>query len=174
MKNYVKSILFAYPLLKTVGKDYEEHIKNRALLSYDSNKTAEELAEYLAEEILQMHRLEWLKARVELVLEKLSGVERTMVEIRYFGKSKGVKKLVGTGIGEGLQRASFPERTYFRKQRRLGEKLGSLFVLAGMTENIYERDFADIELFKEIDKGVAAGWDKKIAANERRWLGVAR
>ncbi|MBP3422500.1 MAG: hypothetical protein J6K86_01910, partial [Clostridia bacterium] len=54
LKNYVKIILYAYPLLKTVEKDYEEHIGNKALLSYDGRWTAEQTAEYIAGEILEM------------------------------------------------------------------------------------------------------------------------
>ena len=52
MENYTKVVLYAYPLLRTVGEDYAEHIRNKALLSYDSAMTTERLAEYLAEEIL--------------------------------------------------------------------------------------------------------------------------
>ena len=88
MENYTKVVLYAYPLLRTVGEDYAEHIRNKALLSYDSAMTTERLAEYLAEEILCKERLEWLKRTVEDVLSRLSDVERTLVAIRYFGKTK--------------------------------------------------------------------------------------
>ena len=56
MENYVKVALYAYPILRTVSEDYAEHIRNKALLSYDSGKSAEQLAVYLAEEILQKAR----------------------------------------------------------------------------------------------------------------------
>lgn len=88
LENYTKVVLYAYPLLRTVGEDYAEHIRNKALLSYDSAMTTERLAEYLAEEILCKERLEWLKRTVEDVLSRLSDVERTLVAIRYFGKTK--------------------------------------------------------------------------------------
>ena len=51
LENYAKTILFAYPLLKTVEKDYEEHIRNKALLSFNGRTTALALAEYLAQDL---------------------------------------------------------------------------------------------------------------------------
>ncbi len=162
MKNYAKVLLYAYPLLRTVGRDYEEHIKNKAVLSYDSRKSASELAEYLAGEILQMRNLEWLKARVEEILQKLSEEERSLVAMRYFGK-RG-KNREGTG--------AWTERTYFRRQQRLGEKLVGMLSLSGVTEEVFLREFATIEPFKTIGRKVEEGRDEKISARERRWLCV--
>ena len=77
-----------YPLLATVGKDYEEHIRNKALLSYDSKTNAESLIEYIAEEIICKERLECLKSIVEEFFEKISDTDRALIAIRYFGKSR--------------------------------------------------------------------------------------
>ncbi len=170
LKNYAKIILYAYPLLKTVGKDYEDHVKNKAVLSYTGRETAESLAEYLAEEILRMRRLEWLKGKVEEILKGLSEVERTLIAVRYFGKPKGIKKLFTSGLENPLKGKPCTRRTYFRRQQRLGEKIAAAFVAAGLTEETYEREFAKIELFAKIAKGVEEGRDKKISVNERRWI----
>ncbi len=173
MKNYVKAILYAYPLLATVGEDYESHIKNRALLSYDDGKSAEESATYLAGEILEMRRLEWLKGKVEEVLSRLTDAERTLVAIRYFGKTQRLKSLVRKPkAGESLRRPFFTERTYFRRQRRLGEKLCGLFSLCALTEETFLEDYLPMEIFRKIYDGVEAGKDRKISGNERRWLGL--
>ena len=88
MENYVKTILYAYPLLKTVGEDYAEHIKNKAVLSYNSSRNTESLAEYLAEEILHKNCLLWLKEVIEKTVDKLNDLDRSLVETRYFGKKK--------------------------------------------------------------------------------------
>ncbi len=160
MKNYVKVILYAYPLLRTVEKDYEERIRNKALLSYDGRTGAERLAEEIAEEVVRMRRLEWLKGRVEEILASLSEEERALVAARYFGRKGALKGL------------PFTESTYFRKQRRLGEKLSGLFVLAGISEEAYLSEYAEAEEFSSIHRGVEAGRDKKISAKERRWLGA--
>ncbi len=160
MKNYVKAVLYAYPLLATVEEDYEAHIKNKALLSYGNGKSAEETATYLAGEILQMRRLEWLKERVNEVLSKLTDVERTLVSVRYFGKKKRGKFLLGKRQEERLRPPLWTERTYFRKQQRLGEKLCGLFLLCGITEEVFMREFFVMQTFKKIYEGVEAGKDR--------------
>ncbi len=161
LKNYAKAVLYAYPLLKTVEEDYEAHIKNKALLSYE--KSAERVATCLAGEILEMRRLEWLKAKIGEVLQGLTEVERTLVAIRYFGKSKQMK---------ALMQKPWTERTYFRKQQRLGEKLGGLLVLNGVTEECFMRELLPIEMLQKIYRGVEEGRDRKISCHERQWLGV--
>ncbi len=168
MKDYAKVLLYAYPLLKTVGQDYEEHIRNRAILSYQSRFSAEALTEYLAEEILKMRRLEWLKGKIEEVLDGLSDVERELVALRYFGKRK---KTLSTASCNPLKGKAWTERTYFRRQAKLGDKLHSLLTLAGVTEEVYQREFASMDIFSKIQQYVEKGKDKKISADERRWFG---
>ena len=52
MENYAKVMLYVYPFLKTVEKDYQDHIRNKAVLSHNSGMTAERLADYIAGEII--------------------------------------------------------------------------------------------------------------------------
>ncbi len=158
MKSYAKGILYAYPFLQTAGKDYEEHIKNKGLLSYDSRWTAEGLAEYLAGEIIEMHNLEWLKAKLDEIFARLSEEEKWLLSLRYFGKKPNVGKKRWT------------ERTYFRRQKRLLEKLTAMLALAGITEEVYERDFASVEIFRKINRCVESGKEEKISAKERRFF----
>ncbi len=172
MKNYVKTVLYAYPLLATVEEDYETHIRNKALLSYHNGKSAEELATYLAGEILEMRLLEWLKGRIAAALGMLTEVERTLVAIRYFGKTKRLKSLLRRPKGEGLRKPVWTERTYFRRQQRLGDKLGGLFVLCGITEEKFLKELVKVECIRKIHRGVEAGKDGKISGGERRWLGL--
>lgn len=142
MENYIKAVLYAYPLLKNVGEDYAEHIKNKAVLSYKSNKTAEALAEYLAGEILYKNRLVWLREVVKNTVDRLSENERTLLAIRYFGKKRKAS--------EGIQFGN--DRKYFRIQQRLGEKVAGMLRVAGITKDLFEKEFAEIEIFKKICK----------------------
>lgn len=139
MKTYLKVVLYAYPLLKTVGTDYADHIRNKALLSYNSNKTTEELAEYLAEEIIRKNRLLWLKSVVEQVCERLTEEDRALVAIRYFGKKKKTVRISS-------------ERVYFRKQNRAGEKAAAMLLQAGLDESTYREFFAELETFRRIER----------------------
>ena len=165
MENYAKVILYAYPLLQTVGEDYEEHIRNKAVLSYDSPLSAEKLTEYLAREILAKENLEWLKSRVEGIINRLSEEEKTLVAIRFFGQTKRLRKFLKSGEG-----AKWSERQYFRKQQRLADKVGAMMQFAGITERVYKEHFASLDIFEKIDRFVSEGRDRKIAADERRWL----
>lgn len=162
LENYAKAVLYAYPLLSTVEKDYEEHIRNKALLSYDSRASAEELAEYLAGELLKQQNLSWLRVAVEKVLQRLSEDERTLLSIRYFGK----KRLADVVFAEE-GKPKWNERTYFRRQTRLAEKVGAMLKGAGVTEDVYRRCFRELDVFRKIDRFVTEGKDSRLAAKER-------
>lgn len=164
MENYAKVVLYTYPLLKTVERDYEEHIRNKAVLSYKSRLSAEELAEYLAEEILQKEKLAWLRSVVEGVLGKLSDLERALLAIRYFGK----RRATGNFTAVAGRVAAWSEREYFRRQQRLSEKVGAMLRCAGVTKEKYLAEFAELELFKKVHRFVEK--DRGIDSDERRWL----
>ncbi len=168
MKNYVKAVLYAYPLLKNVHEDYGEHIKNKALLSYRSDKPTEELAEYILSEIEEKKRLEWLKWCVEEVLTRLDDVERTLLAIKYFGKERKIKKATCGGSGFG----AWSERKYFRRQKRLGDKVGGMLVSLGVNESVFEKEFLQMGIFQKIYPFVCEGKDQRITQSERRWMGI--
>ena len=158
MENYIKTVLYAYPLLKTVGDDYAEHIRNKALLSYDSRMDAESLAEYLAEEILRKNCLLWLKGVIEETLTKLNELERALIEVRYFGKKKRIKEFPfpQKKTMDGMNPKFWSERKYFRYQQRLGEKIGGMLTVAGVTKEVFEKELADLEVIKKIHRLVVA------------------
>ena len=151
MKKYVKIILYTYPLLKRVEKDYEEHIANKALLSYDGRWTAEQTAEYLAKEIIEMHRLEWLKEKVKCVLKALTEEEKVLLEIKYFGNKRKLKSLLKKEIPSAVK---WTERSYFRRQKRLEERLGALFTGVGLTEEKFLRELASLDIVGKVARAV--------------------
>lgn len=162
LENYVKEVLYAYPLLKSVRKDYEDHIRNRAVLSYNSNMTAEKTAEYIAGEILEMRALEWLKGKVEEILERLDKTDRDLIAIRYFGKRKKLRDFLESS------ESAWSERKYFRRQAKAAEKVSAMFYGAGLTQERYLAEFVDMDIFRKIHRFVEEGKDKKISAEERR------
>lgn len=153
MENYVKTVLYAYPLLKTVGEDYAEHIKNKAVLSYNSPKDTQSLAEYLAEEILRKNCLLWLKEVIEKTVDKLNAIDRSLVEMRYFGK----KRKIPMQKGKDGENEPWSERKYFRYQQRLGERLSGMLTVAGVTKEVFETQLLGVELIKKIHRYVEAG-----------------
>lgn len=170
MKNYVKAVLYAYPLLKNVREDYSEHIKNKALLSYRGDRPTEEIAEYILSQILEKERLEWLKGCVEEVLTRLDDVERTLLAIKYFGKKRKIKKSACVSSSSGF--GAWSERKYFRRQKRLGDKVGGMLVSLGVSESVFEREFITMGIFQKIYPFVCEGKDQRITQSERRWIGI--
>ena len=168
MENYVKVVLYAYPILKNVGQDYQAHIQNKAILSYRSDALAEKLVEYIAEEIINKRKLEWLKDAVEAVLERLDTMEKTLVAIRYFQKERAIKRKPLS-----VENApSWSASTYFRKQNRLGEKVGAMLREYGVSKEVFEADFASMDIFRKIYRFVEEGKDRKITDNERKWVRI--
>lgn len=172
MNTYVKAVLYAYPLLKNVGEEYGEHIRNRALLSYRSNKSAEELALEIAGDILEKRKLLWLKQKVGEVLDSLSDVEKTLVGVRYFGRERKIKRpAFQTEKGKNSGLRVWSERKYFRVQCRLVDKLRCLFVGVGLTKEVFAREFESIELFSKLCKWVD-GRKSEISRSERDWFKI--
>lgn len=154
MENYIKAVLYAYPLLKTVGEDYAEHIKNKAVLSYHSPRGAERLAEYLAEEVLRKNCLLWLKEVIEKTLGKLSELEQRLIEMRYFGRRRNAAL---TYRGKDGVEKPWSERKYFRAQQKLGDKIGGMLVLAGITKTWFENNLLGVELIGKIYRYLQEG-----------------
>ena len=177
MENYIKTVLYAYPLLKSAEEAYRTCIQNKALLSYRSYKSAEEVAEAIVKEILEKEDLSWLKARIELALQGLTEEERALIAARFFGKkaqAKGrqtterqeaerqetVRQKVGwktkkqpyaaAESGAGTEE-SVSERQYFRRLNRAAEKAAAALVAAGITKDCYEEKFANVEILQRIE-----------------------
>ena len=170
MKNYTKAVLYAYPLMKNIEADYAQHIENCALLSYRSARSAEENILYIANEIIKKQNFAWLKACVERVLDKLSLVERTLIAIRYFGKERNIKRTT-LGAEKESGYGQWSDSKYFRRLRRISDKVGMMLEREGVSEEIFLRDFADDELFQKIYKFVCEKKDNSLSKSERRWLG---
>ena len=161
MENYIKAVLYAYPLLKTVGEDYAEHIKNKAVLSYHSPRGTECLAEYLAEEILRKNCLLWVREIIHKALEELSEEERELLGRRYFGQRKKVP-LMHKGK-DGVDKP-WSERKYFRRQQKLGEKVSAMLSREGLNQEWFEKNLLGVELIEKIYRYIQAG--KVIIAEE--------
>ncbi len=173
MKEYAKVVLYAYPILKKMGQEYQIHISNSALLSYRSKKSAEELVEYLAKEIICKQRLEWLKGFLDRVLDKLDETERALVKVRYFSPCKSRK----TG-GERTETsavfskiAAWSDSTYYRRQTKLSEKIEKTLADEGLTEEIFQRDFAFIDILAAVARFVQRGGDGAFGKRERNYVG---
>ncbi len=145
MENFVKAVLYAYPLLNKMDEAYRVHIRNKAVLSYRSDAPALVQAQSIASEILEKRKLAWLKATLEKVFARLTEAQRALLSIRFsVGKEKSPDEKSGCGaLGKGK---------YFRQLKRLEEKLRAMLKGEGLTEESFEKDFSKMELFRHIGK----------------------
>lgn len=131
-----------------MGKDYEIHIRNKALLG--SNEDGLRLAEYLAGEIMQMDKLENLQDIVKGALDKLTEEERVLIEGRYFGRRKKLRDFLERRVQSGQRLWS--QRTYARRQQAAENKMCALLFCAGLTSERYLRDFSQTDIFIKVRK----------------------
>jgi len=171
VENCVKAILYTYPKLKNFERDYGEHIENRAILSYRFKGSTEEIVEYLAEEILRKRRLARLKETLDGIFARLTEEEKTLLEIRYFGKIRKAKSAkaqedFSESKGAGA-RFQWSERSYYRKQNRLLKKLVAEFCLAGLTKEIIESEYLCFEFLRAVHRFLSVSGKKIVAPRER-------
>ncbi|MBQ8322555.1 MAG: hypothetical protein IJX91_01165 [Clostridia bacterium] len=154
MKNYVKAVLYAYPWLEKTGEAYGVHIRNRAILSYRDGAPAVAQAEYIVAEIVEKRKLEWLKATLDRVFARLTDAQRTLISLRYFGTGSKIKSLSRKAKSV---RGAFSESKYFRLQERLTETVRAMLYGEGLTEESFEKDFSQMELFRRIGARMRSG-----------------
>ena len=170
VETYVKAALYAYPILLTVEKEYGQHIENMAVLSYRSEKSAENLMEKIAEEILVKDKLLRLKGTLESVLKELSETERTLLGIRYFGMERKLKRFKEKESGRTFK--PWSESRYFRMQCRLIKKVGERLALKGLNRAEFERTYAPLELFEKILRYIEKKNECVMSIREKRWLRI--
>lgn len=168
LEKYVKAVLYAYPILLTVEKEYGQHIENMAVLSYKSEKSAESLIEKIADEILVKDKLIRLKEMIESVLKELTDVERTLLGIRYFGMERKIKRNQDLGNTNGFQ--PWNESRYFRMQTRLIKKVAEKLTLKGLSKAEFEKQYEHLELFEKIFRYISRRGESEISTREKRWL----
>ena len=158
MENCVKAILYTYPKLHIIEKDYEEHIQNRAILSYRYKGSVESLTEYLAQEVIRRHRLAELKKTLDKLFQKLSEEERLLLQLRYFGKIRRAKngekesfsEVTKSLKQEFVEELKWSERSYYRKQNRLLKKLVAEFNRIGLNKESFENEWLDYEFVRAV------------------------
>ncbi len=151
--NYVKVILYAYPRLKGYADALDCSLENMAMLSFLSREGTLSVAEKMVEQMAISRALLLLEEELEGVLVTLSDRERLLLEYKYFRRKKGMEAL------EGVQN-DCSERSYFRRQNELLQKLGAIFVGRGWSEQWFMRTFGNYTPFMCALKNVREGKDR--------------
>ena len=167
MELRVKTALYAYPQLDRIVCDYQEHIKNRAYLSYGSKVATERLAEELALEIVRRESAQALKGRIEKVVASLSEEEKMLLDARYFGKIDRIRRLFAAqkaGLCK-LPCKPWSERTYYRKQSKLLKKITGALHASGLTEQVFDEEYLEIDYVAMLYQYLVAG--KEVSGSKK-------
>lgn len=168
MENYLKAALYVYPKLERIERDCEEHIRNKAFMSYDYRETTENLSVYLAEEILKKEKIETLRNTIDEALERLTEEEKFLLELRYFRRKVRLKefcrKIDIKKIGS--------ERAYFRKQAKLQNKIEGILKCRGFTEEKFRKEYGEFDWLMSVCRFIEQGKEKNTAGRERSLAGL--
>lgn len=163
MESYIKAVLYVYPRLEKIKADYGEHIRNRALMSCSYRGATENLCEYLAREIVRKQLIGELKNTLDEVLEKMTEEERFLLELRYFGRKKHLTEYSRNTVRE----IAGSERNYYRRQEKALCKAGYLLKRAGLTEEVFFREYGGIETLSSVCRYIDEGKERGISPRER-------
>ena len=175
MENCVKAALYCYPMMDRICEGYVQHIKNKATMSHDGRVPTVQLAEYLAKEICEKERAQALKAVLDELLSRLTLEERLLLDLRYFGKMDRVRRMFAAkraGLADDGMRdvPIWSERTYFRKQKALMEKLCRRLTCRGIDKDVFLKEYADLDGIAPVYQYVELGKDVGIEKKERAFL----
>lgn len=162
-RDYVKTALYVYPVLRAAAKEIGEHVKRKAYLSYASKDSCETLTGYLLEQLDAKAKIETLSAEMKKATEKLSDDEKTLLRVRYFGLRKKSEY-----TDEDLKSVCGSRRSYYRKQDKLKRKIGERLKRAGLSEERFYREYGGIELIKRVDDALRKGRRGAQGAREER------
>ena len=160
MKSYVQALLYVYPKLKTIERDLETHIRNKALLSYRFSGSADELCERLIGDIEEKKRVEDLERVLESIIGGLTTEERFLLEFKYFGRQRRLSE-----YWDELGKRFGSERQYYRRQERLLNKLCSIFERLGLTEENFQKNYGEFKWLTAIWRRLESG--KTVTGIER-------
>ena len=162
LENYVKAVLYVYPRLERLEKDCEEHIRNRAYMSYDYRTTAERLSEELAEEIIRKGLIGELKRKTDAAIGALKKEEKFLLELRYFRRKSRLKQF----CGETDFKEIGSERNYYRRHAKLLKKVSGALQAQGLTKETFFSDYARFDWLMSVYRFIEAGKEGRNAAKE--------
>ena len=161
MKEYQTVMLFIYPKLERFSNDVKKLVDALACecgCGEDAEKSVRRVMEYMYVRDLFIV----LKSDLDEVFSLLTEEEKFMLEYKYFRR----RKVLGGEFAAVQMNCS--ERTYFRRQNRLENKLNALFLQRGMTQEWFEEKYGNICCVAEALRAVKRGADNGFADRRAR------
>ena len=157
---YVKALLYVYPILTPLAEAVAAGAENKAYLSFRKENTLA-CAEQIAEEIARSEALRELAREMGAALTRFSEEEAYLLEYKYFRRKA---ELNGRFAGV---RFSGSKREYFRRQNALLKKAAGLLAARGLTERTFLRDFAQIQPFPRVYRAVIEGRERLVTPKRK-------
>lgn len=155
---YSRSILYAYGCLDALIEQIDELVVKKALGSMDNFKPCLSQCESIINLTEQKDKIIELKITCDKILHKFSSQEIDCLDYKYFKKKPK----------EYYSEFDFYSRAYFRRQIRLAKKFATLLEKEGFTDQIFEKEYLQIDFFKELFKRVKR--QEENAPNRRRFI----
>ena len=133
--DYVNVILTSYPRLDKLILGYKECVSMRCRTSCYLVEPVEKTFFKIYEKKIILEKLAILKKKIDILLSRLNEEERALIYIKYFDIKPQVK-------------FGFSLRTYFRKQKKLKEKIKKYLSYLGIDEKSFEEDYMSISFFQ--------------------------
>lgn len=138
VKAYQKVLLLVWPKLKKLTENIGQYAQAKAYASFSGKETAEKCVQKILDYMYIRDCFAALQEKMKEVLKKLNKEEMYLLEYKYFRRKKVLERDYNDICCE------YCERTYYRRQKRLGEKLNHLFLLNGMDEEWFLRTFSSV------------------------------
>lgn len=144
-------------MLEELEEAVSVSVRNKALLSYRSPFSAEEAAACVAAEVFVRQSVSSLRETLDGIVGGLTEEEKLLLEYKFFRRKQYLPK----------GRVSFPfsERSYFRRQDALLNKIAALLLAAGWTERRFEEETGD--LFVRLLAAIRSGKEQALVKRRR-------
>lgn len=148
---YVKTALYAYPHIEAILEQIDDLVLRKALSSMSDFSPCEEQCEKILDFTWQKDVLCALKLMVEKALNKLSDMQKDMLDYKYF-KQKPKECFIGFDV---------QSRGYFRRQVALVKKLGERFDKVGLTDEWFDKNCMVMDFFVQMHKRIVKSEQKR-------------
>lgn len=159
---FVKVLLYAYPKLRAIARSVSAAVENQAVLSFRSKESALVTAEKIVKEMMLQCNLEHVAEALDRVLERLSEEELFFLEYKYFRRNSLLK---GKFSGYAPKCC---ERSYYRKQGALLQKVHFLSAAQGWTEDRFFEAFGEFSYFMKLYRALQNGKEQAISVRRKK------
>lgn len=159
--DYVKVLLYGYSKLDMLADAVEDGARVQAALSFRTYHNTLELAQKISLDVLHGEKLRFWKRELSDLLAELSEEELFLLEYKYFRR----KRQLATRFADWEM--TYSERSYFRKQNVLLQRVACKLSARGLSEERFFDDFGEFSPFMRVYSALKEGWERKIVARRK-------